>query len=498
MSPPLVLTVDDDPDLAGLIGVHVSNWGLRSESVHSAAALRARLEGPTPTVLLMDVNLGDGSGEDLVEEVHARLPNLPVIMITRNTSIELAVRCMKRGATDFITKPLDFKRVRNAVHDAIELDRLAQIVTPLSPAEDADGFGIVGESAGIRDLVARIRKVAAADVSALILGETGTGKELVARAIHAASARAGGPFVPVNAAAIPHELIESSLFGHEQGAFTGAGRARIGHCESADSGTLFLDEIGEMDFGVQAKLLRFLQDHVVQPVGSSSGRRVDVRVVAATNIDPQGQIRSGRLREDLYYRLRVVTLAIPPLRERGRDIALLARHFLRRAADRYGSSLASFSAEALEALCRYSWPGNVRELEHVIEEVVVLHDGSEVEIAMLPPEIAFGEGQADTSSRGGRALRRRASCSPRRACRSGSGPRESGRSARCQPSDDLSSHEEARHSAALVTAVDRSARRSGRPAEVIGCRIVGEEVSEVADSVADGAPSENKPTATPS
>lgn len=393
MSPPLVLTVDDDPDLADLIAAHVSNWGLRSESVHSAGALRARLEGPAPTVLLMDVNLGDGSGEELVEEVHDRLPNLPVIMITRNTSLELAVRCMKRGATDFITKPLDFKRVRNAVRDAIELDRLAHDERSSSRVVEATDFGIIGESPGIRDLLDRVRKVAAADVSALILGETGTGKELVARAIHTASARSSGPFVPVNAAAIPHELIESSLFGHEQGAFTGAGKARTGHCENADKGTLFLDEIGEMNFEVQAKLLRFLQDHVVQPVGSSAGRRVDVRVVAATHIDPQAQIRSGRLREDLYYRLRVVTLSIPPLRERGSDIERLAVYFLRRAVDRHSRSFDVFTPQALGCLCRYPWPGNVRELEHVIEEIVVLHEGTEVEASMLPPEIARGGGR---------------------------------------------------------------------------------------------------------
>jgi len=388
MTPPLVLTVDDDPDLADLIAAHVSNWGLRSESVHSASALRDRLEGLRPSVLLLDVNLGDGNGEELVEEVHARLPELPVIMITRNTSVELAVRCMKRGASDFITKPLDFQRVRNAVHDAIELDRLSRDASPSLERNDSVDFGIVGESEGIRELVARIRKVAAADVSALILGETGTGKELVARAIHTASARTKGPFVPVNAAAIPHELIESSLFGHEQGAFTGAGKARTGHCENADSGTLFLDEIGEMNFEVQAKLLRFLQDHVVQPVGSSSGRRVDVRVVAATNVDPQAQIRSGRLREDLYYRLRVVTLRIPPLRERGEDIERLATHFLRRGVARHGGSLEYFSPRALKSLRSYPWPGNVRELEHVVEELVVLQEGVEVSVDMLPQEIS--------------------------------------------------------------------------------------------------------------
>jgi len=254
----------------------------------------------------------------------------------------------------------------------------------------AEDFGIVGSSPEMQKLIARIRKVASADVSALILGETGTGKELVARAIHRASDQASGPFVPVNAAAIPRELIESSLFGHEQGAFTGAHQARIGHCENADGGTLFLDEIGEMDFDVQAKLLRFLQDHVVQRVGARSGKRVEVRVVAATNVDPQEQIRKGRLREDLYYRLRVVTLHIPPLRERGDDIERLANHFLDRCAARHGSGLRVFAPESLWALRSYPWPGNVRELEHVMEELVVMNEGAEVVPSMLPHDVAEG------------------------------------------------------------------------------------------------------------
>ncbi|MDY7093520.1 MAG: sigma-54 dependent transcriptional regulator, partial [Acidobacteriota bacterium] len=313
---------------------------------------------------------------------------------TRSTSVEAAVRAMKHGAADYITKPLDYQRLRKAVVSALEVHQLSRRRVEqeqAGPAAARDRFhGLLGRSGAMSQLFQHIENVAPTDVSALILGETGTGKELVARAIHNASNRREGPFVAVNAAAIPHELIESALFGHEKGAFTGAREAHAGYCEQADGGTLFLDEIAEMDYAVQAKLLRFLQDHQVQRVGASRGRPVDVRVLAATNVDPVEEIRQRRLREDLYYRLRVVSLRLPPLRERGEDVLLLARHFLRRASERHQRGFRDFDAAALRQLEAYPWPGNVREMENLIEEAVVLHRGEVLTAAMLPRELVEG------------------------------------------------------------------------------------------------------------
>ncbi|MCH9649419.1 MAG: sigma-54 dependent transcriptional regulator [Deltaproteobacteria bacterium] len=399
-SKPLVLTVDDDPDLAAIISLHIRRWGFEAHSVGSADRLWTFLERRVPETLLLDVMLGEVDGSQLVAEVKAKHPQLPVIMITRSISVEAAVRCMKRGATDYITKPLDFHRLREAVTTALEVSRFAkEALAPRSPKSEGSFPGIVGSSVAMLELFRRLEAMAPTDVSALILGETGTGKELVARAIHQQSRRRGGPFVAVNAAAIPHDLIESSLFGHEKGAFTGALAAHAGFCEQAEGGTLFLDEIAEMSFDVQAKLLRFLQDHIVQRVGSREARKVDVRVLAATNVDPLEQIARQNLREDLYYRLRVVSLKIPPLREREGDLVQLATHFLLGASLRHGREFSRLVPASLAALESYSWPGNVRELENIVEEAVVLHQGEELTLEMLPAEIREAKDREQRSAR---------------------------------------------------------------------------------------------------
>ena len=381
---PMILVVDDDPDLLAIVALHLRRWGFQSHGVESAAGLWEYLEHTTPDVVLLDVMLGDADGSHLVKDLKGRFRDLPVIMITRSHSVEAAVRCMRHGAEDYIRKPLDFPRLRRAVEHALEVVHLGQAAPGAGRRSERDRFhDLVGGSAAMVDVFRRMERIAPADVSVLILGETGTGKELTARALHAHSPRREGPFVAVNAAALPHELIESVLFGHEKGAFTGARQAHVGYCEQADGGTLFLDEIGEMSFHVQAKLLRFLQDHVVQPVGSRRERSVDVRVLAATNVDPRRQMAEGQLREDLYYRLRVVSLHLPPLRQRGGDISRLARHFLERANSRHGRRFVDFEPAALDALEGHTWPGNVRELANVIEEAVILGEGTVLQRSML-------------------------------------------------------------------------------------------------------------------
>lgn len=386
---PLILVVDDDADLARLVSKHLRGWGYHTAEVESGAELKACLEHREPDLVLLDVLLGDDDGSLLVGEVKARFPDLPVAMITRSHSLELAVRSMKLGAFDYITKPIDFERLRSAVKEAIELREARSRFATVSADYRTDDFhGMIGASPSMRELYRRIEAVAPTDASVLILGETGTGKELVASIVHRLSRRRKRPFVPVNAAAIPKELVESSLFGHEKGSFTGAYQSREGFCIEAHHGTLFLDEIGEMGFDVQAKLLRFLQDQVVQTVGGGRPRRVDVRVVAATNVDPRRQIETGKLREDLFYRLRVVSLEIPPLRDRLEDIPLLAKHFLAEAARRYRKSFRGLDSAALDLLLRYRWPGNVRQLQHLVEEAVVLHEGERLEAPMLADELS--------------------------------------------------------------------------------------------------------------
>ena len=400
----VVLTVDDDTDLGSLIAAHLRRWGYDAPTVDSAAALWPALDERPPDAILMDVMLGDADGSQLVLEVKRQLPDVPVIMITRSNSVEAAVACMKHGAADYITKPLDFERLAAAVEEGLRLRRLADDMRrPRTPRRDSRLPRLIGDSPAMIELVELVSRVGPADVSVLILGETGTGKELIARSLHELSSRADGPFVPVNAAALPHELIESALFGHEKGAFTGAQQDHVGFCEQADGGTLFLDEIGEMSFEVQAKLLRFLQDHVVQRVGARSSCPVDVRVLAATNIDPAAQIAAGRLREDLFYRLRVVSVELPPLRERGDDVLLLARHFLRRAGERHGRQFNDLAEDAQAVLLTCDWPGNVRQLENAIEESAVLNDGVVLTAAMLPaalsaPAAAAGGGSEEYSA----------------------------------------------------------------------------------------------------
>ena len=385
---PLILTVDDDPHLLTIIKHHIEDWGYTHCEAGGSVKMWKELERIIPNVILLDVALGDADGTVLVSQLKEQFPNVPVIMITAHATIETAVKSLKSGAYDFICKPLDFDRLHIEIDKAIKQNRLSLQVRALQSARRRTDFhGMIGRSESIRKVYRLIETVAPTDAAVLILGETGTGKELVARAIHECSSRCHGPFVAVNAPAIPHELIESALFGHEKGAFTGAHQQHIGFCEQANGGTLFLDEICEMNYDVQAKLLRFLQDHVVQRVGAKSAQTVDVRVIAATNRNPKVQIENNRLREDFYYRLSVVSIHIAPLRQRPPDIALLTRYFLDLNVAKYGKSMFSVSPDAMKLLKSYDWPGNVRQLEHLIGQIVITNNTTELTAEMLPPEI---------------------------------------------------------------------------------------------------------------
>jgi len=385
---PLIFTVDDDQHLLGLVKHYMSQWGYGFCGVSGAKEMYKELERVIPSVILLDMSLGDEDGTSFLGPLKKRFPSVPIIIITGHATIETAVTTLKNGAYDYICKPLDFERLRIELDKAVNHNRLCLQVRAFESARrKADFHGMIGRSEPMQKVYRLIETVAPTDAAVLILGQTGTGKELAARAIHECSNRRDGPFVAVNAPAIPHELIESALFGHEKGAFTGAHQQHIGFCEQANGGTLFLDEICEMDYNVQAKLLRFLQDHVVQRVGAKSAGAVDVRVIAATNRDPSIQIQNDRLREDFYYRLSVVSINMVPLRERGGDIALLVRYFLDLAAAKYGKDMSAVCPEAVRLLNSYHWPGNIRQLEHVVDEAVITNNAAVLTVDMLPAEI---------------------------------------------------------------------------------------------------------------
>lgn len=394
---PIILTVDDDPHLLVLIEHHIHEWGYIHRGAGSSSEMWEGLEQTIPTVILLDIALGDADGIDLVSQLKQRFPSVPIIMITANATIEAAVKSLKNGAYDFLCKPLNFDRLRIEIDKAIQQNRLVLQVKAFQCANRRTDFhGMIGRSEPMRKVYRLIETVSPTDAAVLILGETGTGKELTARAIHECSKRLNGPFVAVNAPAIPHELIESALFGHEKGAFTGAHQKHIGFCEQANGGTLFLDEICEMDYKVQAKLLRFLQDHVVQRIGAKTGHAVNVRVVAATNRNPNVQIQNKKLREDFYYRLSMISIYLAPLSKRTGDIVLLTRYFLDLAAAKYSKNMSSVSSEAMRLIEAYEWPGNVRQLENLIGQIVITNNESEITPEMLPPEMRKGTHHVST------------------------------------------------------------------------------------------------------
>jgi two-component system repressor protein LuxO len=383
-----ILAVDDEPSILRLIELYLKAEGYEVVKSQDAAEARKILDEERFDAVLLDVRLPGEDGLSLLAHVKETHRNLPVLMVTAHGTVDTAVEAMRLGAYDFLLKPIERTRIKVSLKNAVAMYRLTERITALEANHDRRTFEtLVGGSPGMQAVYTICENVAKSDVTVFILGESGTGKELIARAIHARSKRAKGPFIAINCAAIPRDLLESELFGHEKGSFTGADRLRLGCCEEVDGGTLFLDEICEMDFNLQSKLLRFLQEKTFKRVGGSREMKSDCRILAATNRDPLEEKDAGRFREDLYFRLNVVSIQVPPLRERGDDVDLLAAHFLQKFSERHEKDFQRIEPTALAKMRAYGWPGNVRELEHVIEGITVLNEGPELTVANLPPQI---------------------------------------------------------------------------------------------------------------
>ena len=363
-----LLVVDDDPDLLKLISLRLSSAGYRVRSASSGEAALAAIAVTRPALVITDLRMPGIDGMQLFQTIHRQHPALPVIILTAHGTIPDAVAATQRGVFGFLTKPFDSQELMQKVAAAVSLSG----DDPTATSDDEWRSGIITRSPAMEDLLRQAKLVADSDAPVLITGESGTGKELLAQAIHRASRRAARPFVAVNCGAIPGELLESELFGHARGAFTGAVQAHKGLFQAADGGTLLLDEIGDMPLPLQVKLLRVLQQGEVRPVGSTQAIPVNVRVISATHRDLQAQRAAGLFREDLYYRLNVVSLHLPSLAERREDIPVLAAHFLRRLAERYRKAVPSLAPDAMQQLVAAPWPGNVRQLLNLLEQTVAL------------------------------------------------------------------------------------------------------------------------------
>lgn len=388
MKAPNILIVDDDSAHRAMLRTVLRGWGYAVEEAEDGDVAVEMVKRRAYDAILSDVRMARVDGISALREILRRNPAIPVLVMTAWSSVETAVEALRLGAFDYLAKPLDFDVLRATLERALGHTRLAAEGGESVSLDASQDAGILGCSDRMRELADMVRTVAPTDATVLISGESGTGKELVARAIQQGSARRDKPFVTVNCAALSESLLESELFGHERGAFTGADRRREGRFRQADGGTLFLDEIGELPLPLQAKLLRALQQGEVQRVGSDAPITVDVRVIAATNRNLRLEVEAGRFREDLYYRLNVIGLETPPLRERGEDVPVLANAFLERFSRANRKEIKGFTPQAMDAMLKYAWPGNVRELQNAVERAVILCSGEYVSERELPLTIS--------------------------------------------------------------------------------------------------------------
>lgn len=392
---PTLLIADDDDAFRNVLAAELKRMRYEvTAAANAGEAVRLSLENQ-PDIVLLDLRLGEASGLEVLQTIRENVPGSDVIMLTGHGTIDTAIESIRRGAFDYVAKPCPLDELDVRIRRALERQSLRQRASLLERGLTPPDLGatFIGESREFRSLMQLVDRVAPSDSTVLITGETGTGKEVVAKLLHARSARRNRPFVVVECAAIQETLLQSELFGHERGAFTGADRAKAGLFEVAHAGTIFLDEIGEVSLATQAKLLRVLDTSRFRHVGGTSEIHVDVRILAATNRDLASMVRQGLFREDLYYRLRTVVLTLPPLRDRGSDIDLLARHFVHLLSERFGVRK-RISPEALQVLRSHHWPGNVRELLHVVESAVVVAEGPEILPEHLPAQLAMAAASA--------------------------------------------------------------------------------------------------------
>jgi DNA-binding NtrC family response regulator len=426
--PARILVVDDDPTFRDVLELRLQRWGYLVKTAERADRGVELARSWRPDLVLSDVVMPEMSGIQLLQRLRGDDPRRTVILLTAHATVEMAVDAMKLGAVDFLTKPLNYQNLQALIEDALAQRSVPASTDPAppgsggppatrgsareprarvdvgdaSPPPDSSGLGpFGGQSPAMQEVYSQIRSVADSDASVLITGESGTGKELAARTIHELSRRSGGPFIAVNAAAIPRELMESEIFGHEKGAFTGAGDTRPGCFEMAHEGTLFLDEIGEMPLELQPKLLRVLDHARLRRVGGREEHTFDVRTLSATNRDPREAVDEGLIREDLYFRLNVLSIHLPPLRDRTGDVPLLTDRFVAEFSARHGGPERVFEPEALAAMERYAWPGNVRELRNVVERAVVLARDGRIGVSHLPAYVRDPRGSDIPGGAGG-------------------------------------------------------------------------------------------------
>jgi len=393
-----VLLVEDNASLAMVFSTHLQNAGIDVQTCHLAEDALDCLAKDDYALVLLDLQLPDRDGLDLLKDIRQCGIETAVIVVTSDASTDRVVDALHVGAQDYLVKPITADRLLVTVRNTLELTSLKQQVSAESGRKSFEGF--IGSSRPMQAIYNAIENIAQSKATVFISGESGTGKELCAEAIHRRSPRAEGPFIAINCGAIPKDLIETEMFGHVKGAFTGATSGRDGAASLADGGTLFLDEICEMDIALQTKLLRFLQTGSLQRVGSQSTEVVDVRVICATNRNPIDEVRDGRFREDLYYRLNVIPIYLPPLRERDKDSLLIAEEFVKKISSEEGKHFSEISLDAIDAILSYAWPGNVRELENVIRRVIVFGDGPEIKAEMLPEPVYSGNATAPLVTRG--------------------------------------------------------------------------------------------------